>query len=284
MAQQFEGKSVEEALTAASESLGVQRDQLTYHVVQEKRGFLGGVKSVVLEAEVNQAAIAPPASLPPADAPRAAQQRAAGPRRAGGGGEGRRNDRGGRSRGGRGRGARRRPERDEDTFQTGDFERFAGEIPTQAEESEQAATVRAWYARVIELTKLSLEIRTEENETQIIVRLYGGDAPRLVDEHGELLDALQVLGNKALTGRKVEKEIELDCAGFKAQRNEALAERARNIAERVRHDKREQLLPAMTPIERRIVHLALQDDADVTTESRGDGFYKRVAIVPREHA
>jgi predicted RNA-binding protein Jag len=37
----------------------------------------------------------------------------------------------------------------------------------------------------------------------------------------------------------------------------------------------------MTPIERRIVHIALQDDADVTTESRGDGFYKRVAIVRR---
>ena len=34
----------------------------------------------------------------------------------------------------------------------------------------------------------------------------------------------------------------------------------------------------MSPIERRIVHLTLQDDEQVTTESRGDGFYKRVAI------
>jgi spoIIIJ-associated protein len=40
----------------------------------------------------------------------------------------------------------------------------------------------------------------------------------------------------------------------------------------------------MSPIERRIVHLALQDDQDVTTESRGDGFYKRVAIIPRPAA
>jgi spoIIIJ-associated protein len=40
----------------------------------------------------------------------------------------------------------------------------------------------------------------------------------------------------------------------------------------------------MSPIERRIVHLALQDDEAVTTESRGDGFYKRVAVIPRPPA
>jgi predicted RNA-binding protein Jag len=37
----------------------------------------------------------------------------------------------------------------------------------------------------------------------------------------------------------------------------------------------------MSPIERRIVHMALRDDAEVTTESRGEGFFKRVAIIRR---
>jgi len=67
-----------------------------------------------------------------------------------------------------------------------------------------------------------------------------------------------------------------------AESVEELGERARETAERVRRDGREQLLPAMSPIERRIIHLALQDDAQVTTESRGDGFFKRVAIKLRE--
>jgi spoIIIJ-associated protein len=214
-----------------------------------------------------------------APAPRAARPSG------GGGGRGRGNRDRGRGRGGNGgdRGRGNRPPRREsaDDFQTGDFERFAGDIPVQGPESEQAAVVRAWYARVIELAKLQLEIRTEENETQIIVRLFGGDARLLTEEHGELLDALQVLGNKAMVGRKVEKEIELNCEAFKERRAEQLAEKAKELADRVRSSGREQLLPAMTPIERRIVHLALQEDADVTTESRGDGFYKRVAVVMR---
>lgn len=260
----------------ASEAFGVERVQLTYHVVQEKRGFLGGIKQVVVEAEVNK-----PAAEPSLSAPVPPSRRPSGGRGRGGRG-------GGRGRGGNGddragRSGNRGPRREHaDDFQTGDFERFAGEIPEQGPESEQAGIVRAWYARVVELAKLQLEIRTEENETQIIVRLFGADARLLTEEHGELLDAIQVLGNKALVRRKVEKEIELNCEAFKEHRAEQLAEKAKELADRVRSNGKEQLLPAMTPIERRIVHLSLQEDADVTTESRGDGFYKRVAIVTRE--
>jgi len=285
MAQRFEGKNLDEALTMASEAFGVERVQLTYHVVLEKRGFLGGFKRIVVEAEVNDAPVTqatqPVSSSIPGRPARNAggggRGRGDGSRGRGRGGDGR--DRGGRSGGGnRSRGPRR--DHDDD-FQTGDFERFAGEIPEQGPESEQAGVVRAWYERVIELANLNLEIRTEENETQIIVRLFGGDARLLTEQHGELLDAIQVLGNKAMVGGKVEKEIELNCEAFKERRAEQLAEKARELADRVRDTGREQLLPAMTPIERRLVHLALQEDADVTTESRGDGFYKRVAIVMR---
>jgi spoIIIJ-associated protein len=282
MAQRFEGKNLDEALTMASEAFGVDRVQLTYHVVLEKKGFLGGFKRVVVEAEVNERPIA--ASVQEAAAPAPRTSRPAG----GGGGRGRGNRDRGRGRGGDGRdrgprsNGNRAPRRETaDDFQTGDFERFAGDIPEQGPESEQAGVVRAWYARVIELAKLQLEIRTEEDETQVIVRLFGGDARLLTEEHGELLDALQVLGNKAMVGRKVEKEIELNCEAFKERRAEQLAEKAKELADRVRSSGREQLLPAMTPIERRIVHLTLQEDADVTTESRGDGFYKRVAVVMR---
>ena len=155
------------------------------------------------------------------------------------------------------------------------------EVPEQGPESEVAQIVRGWVEHVLQLAKFNLDVRTAENDTQVIVRLYGRDARRLIEGHGELIDALQVLTNKALVGRRIEKDVEIDCQEFKGRRAEELAQQAKEIADRVRRDGREQLLPAMTPIERRIVHLALADDQEVATVSRGDGFYKRVAIVRR---
>ena len=284
MAQRFEGRNLDEALGHAAETFGVERYQLTHSVILEKRGFLGGVKRIVIEADVNEGAAPPAAEAapPPAattSAPPAPRERSRGPR--GGGGRGR----GGNRRDDRQSEPRRRDRRESD-LRPGDFEQHyeAAPVPEQGPESEAAKAVREWCEEVIDYVRFELEVRTEENEEQIAVRLYGRDARRMIEEHGEALDALQVLANKALIGRKTEKDIELDCEGFKSRRHEELEQRARDAAERVRSDGREQLLPAMTPIERRIVHLTLQDDADVTTESRGEGFYKRVAIVRRAAA
>lgn len=271
MAQRFEGRNIDEALSSAAGSLGVERYRLLYHVVLEKRGFLGGMKRVVIEAEVNDQApeTAPqPESQPPMSAP--ARRERGGPRERRGGRrrEGRRENGGEEPRRGRSR-----RNREEEVPQVA-----IEEAPPQGEESEAAAAVRQWCQEVLRLGGFDVELRTSESDSQIVVRLYGRDTPRMLDRHGELLDALQVLANKALVGRGTEKDVELDCGAFKERRVEELNEKARATAERVRRDGRELLLPAMSPIERRIVHLALQDDEQVMTESRGDGFYKRVAI------
>jgi predicted RNA-binding protein Jag len=306
MSQRFEGRNLEEALNSAAQQYGVERWQLTYGVLLEKRGFLGGVKRVVIEADINEAAIQPPpapvaatvATAPVSSGPPRAERSARGPRgngggggaRGGGGGRGGRSGGGNRGgdrreragRGGGGGGGRGRQRDDADTLQPGDFEQFANvEVPDQGPESAEAAAVREWIEELVDRARLDLDLRTEENETQIIVRLYGRDSGRVIDRHGELLDAIQVLTNKALVGRKLEKDIELDCQQFKERRVEELGQKAREVADRVRRDRREELLPAMSPIERRIIHLALQDDAEVATESRGEGFYKRVAVILR---
>jgi spoIIIJ-associated protein len=232
------------------------------------------VKRVVIEAEINDSA-APAVEAPRVEAapvePARARQRERGPRRE------RRDDRSDRRRRGERRDRDDRPPRREESVEFAPTE----PVPDQGEESPAAASVRAWCEEVLRLAKLDVVVRTTENDTQINVGVYGRDARRLLDHHGEVLDALQVLANKALVGRSVEKDVELDCASFKERRADELRTRALETANRVRSEGREELLPAMSPIERRIVHLALQDDPEVTTESRGEGFYKRVAIILR---
>lgn len=269
MGQRFEGHNLEEALNNAATAFGVERYRLTYHVVLEKRGFLGGMKRVVIEAEVNEDASAPAA---PSPLPLAGES---GPERSGGG----RVRAEGRERG-RGRGRKPRGERHERPVEAEEPEMNV-EAPEQGPETEVASAARTWAEKVLALAKLDAQVRSTENDEQVSLKIYGRDSNRLTEHNGELLDALQVLANKALVGRKTEKDIEIDCAAFKERRVKELGERARATADRVRRERREELLPAMSPIERRIVHLALQDDREVTTESRGDGFYKRVAIILR---
>src|SRR5438045_9698598 len=87
MAQRFEGKNLEEALNAAAQTFSVEPYQLTYHVLLEKRGFLGGMKRVVIEAAVNMGAAEPElaaASQPERSSGRPERPRGGGGRRRGG--------------------------------------------------------------------------------------------------------------------------------------------------------------------------------------------------------
>lgn len=278
MSQQFEGRNLEEALDNAAKGLAVERYMVSYQVVAEKRGFLGGMKRVVIDAEVNDDAgnVGPRAEVvrPPSEpltmhSSLPSQGREERPRREGRGG--------GRNRKGRGDRDRQPSERPRPAVRAA----FEEEIPPQQEQSEQAAAVARWCEELLDLAELPFAVRTDESEESINIRLFGPDDERLLARGGEVIDAIQILANKALSGRSVEKMVELDFRDFKSKRNEELSAKARELADRVRSEGGEQLLGAMNPIERRIVHLALRDDADVSTESRGDGFYKRVAIVRR---
>ena len=270
--------------------------QLTYHVVLEKRGFLGGIKRVVVEAEVNERRDARPAASSGAAA--RAGARGAPSRRPGGGGGGAAaataiadEAAAARTRSWtdafRRQAAAVRGAKPRDDFQTGDFERFAGEIPEQGPESEQAGVVRAWCARVLELgearSSRSAPRRTRRRSS---CGCYGRDARAAHRANtASCSTRCRFSATRRWSAAKSKKRSSSNCEEFKERRAErARARRRRSWPTACARNGREQLLPAMTPIERRIVHLALQEDADVTTESRGDGFYKRVAIVMPQRA
>lgn len=276
--RRFEGKNVEEALDHAAEALGVERSRLAHNVVVEKRGFLGGTRRVVIEAwedDFGNRADAPPTHIPPALAPpvRERRPRSGGPDR---GGRTDRRPRGGGDRGGRDRDRAPRQAAPEPVFETGPAP------PLSENEAALAKEFRVWLEDLFDRCGFLLDARVEEAEDKLMARLFGRDAGKLMANHGELMDSMQIIANKTLIVRTSGKTVELDCGEFREKRIGELERQARELADVVREDGKEKALPPMSPVERRIVHMALRDDAEVETYSRGEGFYKRVVIAPKQ--
>ncbi len=101
----------------------------------------------------------------------------------------------------------------------------------------------------------------------------------LIGRRGETLAALQLLVNLIVSHRtKHRLRIIVDAENYRQRREENLRSLALRVAQQVRTYRRSIALEAMPPYERRIVHIALSDSKDISTESIGEGEERRVVI------
>jgi len=129
--------------------------------------------------------------------------------------------------------------------------------------------------------KLSLEMEVSEQDDCYRIDLHGADSYLLRERQGNVLEALQILLAKvAETRLGLEKRVVVDCEGFRQGRDQELIDLALAAADKVRRSGQPVELAPMNPYERRLVHLAIADEAGVATESQGDGFLKRILITP----
>jgi spoIIIJ-associated protein len=101
----------------------------------------------------------------------------------------------------------------------------------------------------------------------------------LIGRRGETLSALQLLVSLIVGHRtKHRMRIIIDAENYRERREENLRSLALRVAQQVRNYRRSIALEAMPPHERRIVHIALSDSKDISTESIGEGDARRVVI------
>ncbi|MBI2917523.1 MAG: protein jag [Chloroflexi bacterium] len=119
-------------------------------------------------------------------------------------------------------------------------------------------------------TPVSLDIRTD-------------DSGILIGRRGETLAALQFIIN-LMVGRRLHGEagVSLDVEGYRHRHYESLQNMALRVAERVTATGRPVTLEPMPARERRVIHLALADRPDVSTQSTGEGDARRVEIRPKQ--
>ncbi len=111
----------------------------------------------------------------------------------------------------------------------------------------------------------------------------GDDLGLLIGRHGSHIAALQYIVNVILShALEGNNPITVDIDGYKRRREEALEDIARRTTDEVRDYGEPVELSPMPAAERRIIHLAVQDDPELTTESVGEGSSRRVRIVYRE--
>ena len=147
---------------------------------------------------------------------------------------------------------------------------------------EDSAPGRA-LAFLRELTHLmgvevSIEVGTDA-EGNVFANMTGDTLGILIGRRGETLDALQYLTSlKVNRGQEGYTRVTLDTENYRAKREEALTRLANRMANRAIKTGRKVSLEPMNPYERRILHSALQNDPEVTTHSEGEEPYRRVII------
>ena len=121
----------------------------------------------------------------------------------------------------------------------------------------------------------------EQIATPLAFNVQGDDLGILIGRRGQTLAAVQYMVRLIVSHQaKVWTPIIIDVEGYKQRRFEALQALAERMAEQVRTKGTPFTLEPMPAYERRIIHLALADHPDVTTESIGEGELRKVVILP----
>jgi spoIIIJ-associated protein len=157
---------------------------------------------------------------------------------------------------------------------TGPVSRPAGGEPP-------AETAKQILDGLLKLMQIDSPVVAEETEEAIILSIQGDGSGLLIGKRGQNLDAIQYFVNKA-THRSPNghKMIIIDTEDYRKRREESLVALALRLGEKVKKTKKPVTVGHMNAHDRRVIHLAMQNDASLTTKSRGEGEYRKILILP----
>jgi spoIIIJ-associated protein len=155
-----------------------------------------------------------------------------------------------------------------------------GEPAAAVDESDAVALVRDLIGRTTSALGISCRVEISEADGTLLATCFGRDLGLLIGRHGQTIDAIQYLCNAILARQGAGLTVVVDAAGYRARREATLGSLATNAAEQaLRSGERVELEP-MTAVERKIVHLSLQEYDGVETASEGTEPNRFVVVLP----
>ena len=147
-------------------------------------------------------------------------------------------------------------------------------------EEQTIKAVEEFVKDTLKAMNMEVEIASSIDEDgALCVDMKGEHMGILIGKRGQTLDALQYLANRVANKHQDGYvRVKLDTENYRARREETLKHLAKNIAHKVKRNRRPVALEPMNPYERRIIHSALQSDPYVTTHSEGEEPYRKVVV------
>lgn len=150
-------------------------------------------------------------------------------------------------------------------------------LPPAAEVLQE---IKELLATLLRLMDLPAEITMSAAGNKVTAHISAeNNAAEIIGRDGSTLDALQYLLRKIVTQKFPEKiNLNLDAGTYREDRRQELEALALEMANKVKETGKSQIISALNPAERRIVHVTLQDDTDIRSASIGEGLFKKVRI------
>ena len=165
----------------------------------------------------------------------------------------------------------------------GDKEALIKVTPVTPLEGDAAQIVAEILETLIGLLGVTGKVEVLSDEIPLALDIEGDDLGILIGRRGQTLACLEYITKLIVAGRlKTWLPLTVDVAGYKERRRDSLQRLALYLAEQVKSRRRAITMEPMPADERRIVHLTLADNPDVTTQSIGEGEDRKVVILLRQ--
>ena len=237
---EFTGKTVDEALTAATVSLGLTSDQIDYEVVSEgSSGFLGiGSKDAVIKViskeektKLEEETVSTPSVEEKVEATETPVVE------------------------------------DKPSISDEEVEKIARDFLNDV------------FAAMNLKVEMDVVFEEDDHGKTMSIDLKGPEMGIIIGKRGQTLDSLQYLVNLAVNRKAANYvRVKIDTEDYRRRRKETLENLAKNMAHKAIRTGRPVSLEAMNPYERRIIHAALADNNKITTHSEGEEPYRHVVI------
>ncbi|MDW7772263.1 MAG: Jag N-terminal domain-containing protein [Desulfobulbaceae bacterium] len=150
---------------------------------------------------------------------------------------------------------------------------------TEMPSDEVLESIRVDIERILTLMGFASGVTLHVDGQSVQCNIKGDYEQDLVGQDGRTLDSLQYVVRKMASSRLPDRvTVDLDVGNFREERMQELQKMARELAEQVKETGKTMSIPALNPSERRVVHVALQDDKKIRSRSVGEGIFKKILI------